>query len=77
MNKITPLDIEEIVGFPISDYCKKTMENYDLNFEYLDQNQRDKIILDIINHINLDLEKAGQHRLTKWENGWYENLEIL
>lgn len=77
MNKITPSDIEEILGFSISDHCIKTMENYDLNFEYLDQNQRDKVILDIINHINLDLEKAGQHRLTKWEKGWYENLEIL
>jgi hypothetical protein len=77
MNKITVADIEEIVGFPISDQCKKDIENYDLNFEYLTQNQRDKVILDIINHINLDLEKAGQHRLEKWENGWYENLEIL
>lgn len=77
MNKITSKDIEEIVGFSISDYCKKMIETYDLKFEYLDQTQRDKTILNIINHINLDLEKAGQHRLEKWEKGWYENLEIL
>jgi hypothetical protein len=77
MSKITIADIEEIVGFSISDQCKEDIENYDLNFEYLTQNQRDEVILDIINHINLDLEKAGQHRLKKWENGWYENLEIL
>ena len=77
MNKITSNDIEEIVGFPISNHCKEMIENYDLSFEYLEQSQRDKIILDIINHINLDLEKAGQHRLEKWEKGWYENLELL
>jgi hypothetical protein len=77
MNKITSKDIEEIVGFPISHDCKLKIENYDLNFEYLNQDQRDKTILGIINHINLNLEKAGQHRLEKWENGWYENLELL
>jgi len=77
MNKITYKDIEEIVGFSISDNCKSLIDNLDTNFVYLDQKERDNIILNIINHINLDLEKAGQHRLTKWENGWYENFELL
>ena len=31
----------------------------------------------MIYDINLDLEKAGKHRLEKWENGWDENLELL
>lgn len=77
MNKINYKDIEEIVGFPISNNCKLLINNLDTNFIYLDQKERDNVILNIINHINLDLEKAGQHRLTKWENGWYENFELL
>jgi hypothetical protein len=77
MNKITYKDIEEIVGFPISDNCKSLIDNLDTNFVYLDQKERDDVILNIIKHITLNLEKAGQHRLTKWENGWYENFELL
>jgi len=77
MNKITYKDIEEIVGFPISNNCKSLIDSLDTSFIYLNQQERDNIILNIINHINLDLEKAGQHRLTKWEKGWYENFELL
>lgn len=77
MNKINYKDIEEIVGFPISNNCKSLIDNLDTEFIYLSQQERDDVILSIITHINLDLEKAGQHRLTKWENGWYENFELL
>jgi len=77
MKKITTQDVENIVGFPISDYCKQTIEDFNLEYQTLTQQERDKVILDMIHHINLNLEKAGKHRLEKWENGWDENLELL
>jgi hypothetical protein len=77
MNRISYTDIEEIVGFPISEECKQIINILDTSFSPLTQQERDDVILNIINHIDLDLEKTGQHRLEKWEKGWYENFELL
>ena len=75
--KITYKDIEAIVGYPISEHVKNTLNDFNPEFEFLSQETRDKLILQIINHINLPLETVGQHRLEKWEKGWYENFELL
>jgi len=75
--KITYKDIEDIVGYPISETVKNTLNNFNPEFEFLDQKTRDALILQIINHVNLPLETVGQHRLEKWEKGWYENFELL
>ena len=77
MKKITVKDIEEVVGFSISDSCKTLINEFDLTYEELTQQNRDKVILDIINTLNNDIEYVGKHRLEKWETGWFENLELL
>jgi hypothetical protein len=77
MKKITVQDIENIVGFSISDNCKSLIETFDLTYEELTQSERDEVVLNIINTLNDNIEYAGKHRLEKWENGWYENLELL
>ena len=77
MKKITVKDIEEIVGFNISDNCKTLIKEFNLTYRELTQTERDQVILNIINVLNDDIEFVGKHRLEKWENGWFENLELL
>jgi len=74
---ITVEDIESITGFKISDGCKDLVFNFNLEYEYLTKEERDNVILDIINNLNIELETAGKHKLVKWEKGWFENLELL
>jgi hypothetical protein len=77
MKKITIKDIEDVVGFSISNDCKKLIESFDLTYRELTKEERDSVILNIINVVNDDIEYAGKHRLEKWEKGWYENFELL
>lgn len=75
--KITVKDIEEVIGFKISDHCKNLIETFDLQYEIPTKEERDNIILDILNTLNTPLETAGKHKLEKWEKGWFENFELL
>ena len=76
--KITVEELEEVVGFKISDQNKKLVNDFNLEYNELTQEERDEVILNAINILNDDkLEYAGKHRLIKWENGWNENLELL
>jgi hypothetical protein len=77
MKKISIHDIESITNFDISDECKKMINDFNLEYQELNQQERDEIILNIINHLNAKLEYAGKHRLEQWEKGWYENFELL
>jgi len=74
---ITIKDIEKAVGFEVSDHCKKLIDSFNLQYEEPTKNERDTIILDILNTLNTPLETAGKHKLEKWEKGWFENLELL
>jgi len=74
---ITISDIEEVLGFPISNHCKELIKNFNLQYETPTQEEKDNIIVDILNVLNTPLEKAGKHKLEKWEKGWYENFELL
>ena len=77
MKTITVTDIEEIVGFKVSDHCKNLIETFNLQYEIPTKEERDNIILDILNTLNTPLETAGKHKLEKWEKGWFENFELL
>ena len=77
VKKITVQDIEDVVGFEVSDNVKALINDFDLTYRELSQPERDSVILNIINTLNDDIEYVGKHRLEKWENGWYENLELL
>jgi hypothetical protein len=75
--KITVQDIEQVVGFEVSNSCKELINKFDLTYRELTKQERDNVILNIINVLNDDIEYVGKHRLEKWEKGWYENLELL
>jgi len=74
---ITVEDIEGVVGFKVSDHCKKLITTFNLQYKEPTKEERDTIILDILNTLNTPLETAGKHKLEKWEKGWYENFELL
>ena len=73
---ITIEDIEGVVGFKVSEHCKGLINKFNLQYTEPTQQERDDIILDIINALNTELETAGKHKLEKWEKGWYENFEL-
>jgi hypothetical protein len=77
MKKLTVEEIEKVIGFELSNNCKKMLEEFNLQYRELNQSERDNVILHILNVLNDDIEYVGKHRLEKWENGWYENLELL
>ena len=77
MQKITTDEIERILGFKLSNSCKEMVEEFDLQYRELTKSERDDVVLHILNVLNDDIEYVGKHRLEKWENGWYENLELL
>ena len=60
MKTITVIDIEEIVGFKVSDHCKNLIKAFNLQYETLTKEERDSIILDILNTLNTPLETAGK-----------------
>jgi len=75
MNKINVNDIQDILGFELGDYSVKQINDSNLQYQYLDKSERDNVVLDIINKLyNDNIEKAGDHRLNRWESGWHENL---
>ena len=49
MKTITVIDIEEIVGFKVSDHCKNLIKAFNLQYETPTKEERDSIILDILN----------------------------
>lgn len=77
MKKITKNDIENILDFEISIESESLINEYHLEYRDLSEEERDNVILKIVNHLFENLIKSGKHRLDSWEKGWFENLELL
>jgi hypothetical protein len=75
MNKITYLDFEEILGFEIDNKVKDMISNFDLSYRVLDKNERDNYLLNVVDVLTSEITKSGEHRISEWENGWFENLD--
>ena len=76
---VTAQDLEEIWGEKLSDYTKKKVEEYNLVYSELSQEERDSWIFLLIKTIfeSRDIIKAGKHRHSQWEKGWGENLKLF
>jgi hypothetical protein len=74
--KLTISDFEELLGAkgPLPEVCIRTIEKCDFSYKRLTPVKRDKAIIRVLNSLKSDLEKAGSHRLNRWEDGWSENL---
>ena len=59
-------------------YCSDVMKGIDLRYRFLQEGERDQIILQVIQKIySSELTKAGEDRQPDWEQGWMENLQEL
>ena len=77
MEKINYKDIEEILGFEVDSDLKERIEKYDLKYRKLNDQERDQFILDNINVLTNEITVSGKHRITEWEIGWDENLNLF
>jgi len=75
--KIFPEDIENILDFNLNDILKKQIEDYNLLYEELTKEERDRYLLDVINVLMNDITFSGKHRIYECEKGWNDNLEML
>ena len=75
IKKITPEQIENILGFTLDESDKIKIKNYNLEYLELDKQKRDECILEILNVLSSEIKKSGEHRIKDWEIGWGENLE--
>jgi hypothetical protein len=75
--KLTISDFEELLGAngPLPEICIQSIEKYDFSYNKLTTGERDQAIIRVLNSLKTDLEKAGAHRLNRWEDGWSENLK--
>jgi SAM-dependent methyltransferase len=59
----------------IKTYCGSVIHETDLRYRFLEQNERDQLILKVIKIIySGELAKSGKDRQPDWEHGWRENL---
>lgn len=75
MNKIILQDIQSkydhTIDFRLADKINKS----ELLYDYLSNQEMLDYVINYINVLSSDLVKAGQDRISQWENGWKENLE--
>ena len=73
--KLSVEDYKELWG-DLSDPIKKRIAAFDSSVRYLDQKERDAIILNVLNKIDSPLTTlAGRESKDKWTKGWGENLK--
>jgi hypothetical protein len=68
IHKITPKDLEKILGFNINETLKNKIEKFDLKYRPLTYEERNDYILNVINVLTNDIIKSGEHRISEWEN---------
>lgn len=73
--KIELHEIENIIDFPIDEISKNKYQNYNLNYELLNEKETNDYLVDVVNVLTKDIVKSGEHRINEWEKGWNENLE--
>lgn len=62
----------------IQNRCGSLIDNFDFRYTVIQDQERDAIILDVLNSIDSGNFKAsGKNRKNDWESGWQENLEAF
>ena len=75
--KIEIKNIEDILGFELNKNVKEKIINFDLEYQDLTKEERDKYILNVLDVLLNDLTISGKHRIDEWENGWSQNLNLF
>jgi hypothetical protein len=76
-NKINHNQLENILGFKIDSYNSKRIDDYNLTYENLNPEQKEKYFIHVLDVLTSDIVVSGKHRIDDWEKGWGENLELF
>ena len=69
-------ELEAVFNEKLSTELKEKINNYKLTYASVDNEERDRYLLKIIEVLlHDDLVEAGVHRLLDWEKGWGENRD--
>ena len=75
---LMPGDFASLFQTETSDFpnqCKSIIAERDFRYSKMNQDERDKLIADILKRIDSnELAVSGSHRRLDWEHGWAENL---
>ena len=84
MNKFKTLSLETIAdsfGTDTGDLpsdCKDLLEKMDRAYRVIEGEERNDLVVDVINRINIDKQVIGApERTARWHEGWKENLDEL
>lgn len=76
--KIVTENLNDILGFEIDDRIDKILTDFNLLYRNLSVDEK----IEYFNHIQKvlysdNIVKSGEHRITEWDNGWNENLQLF
>jgi len=77
MKQVTSKNIEEVLGFKLSQELADRIDSYNLIYEDLTKEERDQYLLRVVDVLTNDIVVSGKHRIAEWEKGWSENLELF
>ena len=78
VHNILPEDVEQIIGEPLPDFLQSRCRAAFLQYQSLTPEERDGYILNVVRDLlQRDMPTAGKHRLSDWERGWQENLDLV
>jgi SAM-dependent methyltransferase len=72
--KLTYKDFEDAFGESLNTFVKEKIQLLDFSYNEVSNNEEKEILLTIIKTLfNVNVKKAGEHRLQDWVRGWEEN----
>ncbi|MCX5815081.1 MAG: hypothetical protein NTX75_02405 [Proteobacteria bacterium] len=78
VHNILPEDVEQIIGEPLPNFLQNRCRTALLQYQSLTPEERDGYILNVVRDLlHLDMPSAGKDRLSDWERGWQENLDLV
>lgn len=79
INQLTVEDFARSFGTTVADIpdkCQELITKTDFRYKILEEEERDKVILDVLRNIESDRQVIGApERQDVWEKGWAENLQ--
>ena len=79
MKKISIEKIAELFGTEVQglgEYCRNFYKTLDMNYEVIEGDEKEKLLLDIFKKIDNDKQKVGAPERTQvWYDGWKEQLD--
>jgi hypothetical protein len=78
MKTLNLKDFEAAFGEILSANIENKISNYSFEYEEFSSDDLDELMILIVSTLlDSGIVKSGEHRISDWENGWNENLQIF